>query len=643
MAIEVRVLGALQVLVDGEDLAGHLSMAQRSVLGLLAAVQSPMAKTDVCRIVGLSPKSIDPLLSKLRGPLGTSRPVHRGRTPGPGSVALDPEVVSTDVEQFRARAREGIEAHARGLEGQALSLLLQADRLWRGELFDGIDLIEAPDAGTNVRDIAEELLTLRRQVRQRAAWCWLGGARTGLGADRLRAWAEELRDDEACWSAATQAALHRSGAQAAIAVLARWREQASIEDDAALGGTYGQVARLLEGHHGGRMAVPPDTHEQMARAEAAHLAGDWDEAEAIYLQAADDARARGDILADAEVTMVMARLSWDPSRFGGALERRMSRLLDELPSGERLVRARLYACLAGGLYQDGAVDVGPAVEHARRALELVGELDDPLTEAEVLSHARKALIDIDPPEVQIERSRRILSFARGTYYHRSLGLLAVIVDLLFLAREDEARAETEAYRELAERTRAPLHVYHSLALDGMWALVDRRYDEIGEITARAEALAGDFGGMAVVQVVYGQRLWAAFETGDHDTLRDMLPLVDAVVGVATPVPVWELTGAFIASTVGDDDEALDRFRRVARATGDFTVLSRGPLRIAALAVGTLVADSLHRLGHDVRSAARGLHAQLVDNSAHGVVIGWPALYLGHKQRFTDLAAEVAEG
>ena len=266
MAIEVRVLGPLQVLVDGDDLADHLSLAQRSVLGLLAAAQAPVAKTDVCRIVGLSPKSIDPLLSKLRGPLGTNRPVHRGRTPGPGSVAFDPEVVSTDVELFRARAREGIEAHARGHEGRALPLLLQADHLWRGDLFDGIDLLEDAEAATSVREIREDLLTLRRQVRQRAAWCWLGGARTGLGADRLRAWAEDLRDDEACWSAATQAALHRSGAQAATTVLARWREQASIEEDAALGGTYGQVARLLQGHQGGRMAVPADTHELMAKA-----------------------------------------------------------------------------------------------------------------------------------------------------------------------------------------------------------------------------------------------------------------------------------------------------------------------------------------------------------------------------------------
>jgi hypothetical protein len=223
-----------------------------------------------------------------------------------------------------------------------------------------------------------------------------------------------------------------------------------------------------------------------------------------------------------------------------------------------------------------------------------------------------------------------------------LGLLATIVDLLFLAREDEARAETEAYRELAERTRAPLHVYHTLALDGMWALVDRRYDEIPELTARAESLAGDFGGMAVLQVVYGQRLWAAYETHDLDVMRDMLPLVDAVAGVATPLPVWELTGALIASRLGDGDEAIARFRGVARQWSDFRELPRGPLRIAALAVGTLVAEELASCGHDVRAAARGLHAQLVGHSAHGVVIGWPALYLGHKDRFTALAATLSE-
>jgi hypothetical protein len=100
---------------------------------------------------------------------------------------------------------------------------------------------------------------------------------------------------------------------------------------------------------------------------------------------------------------MMARITWDPSRYEGKLEHRITRCSTTLPESQRLLRARLVACLAGGLYQDGSVDPERTTPYARQALELAGELEDTLTAAEVLSHARKALIDVDLPEVQLER------------------------------------------------------------------------------------------------------------------------------------------------------------------------------------------------------------------------------------------------
>jgi hypothetical protein len=641
--VHISVLGPFRAVVDGRDLTGQLSVAQRSVLGLLAAAGTPVAKADLCRVVGLSPKSIDPLLSKLRGPLRSDRPLHRSRTPGPGYVSLDPELVATDVGEFLAAVDEGGRAHAEGRDAEALGRLAAADALWRGPALDGVDLIDTPGP-TGVAAIVATLESARRRCRQLAAWCWLGGAR-GVGLERLRAWAEDLRDDEACWSAATQAALERHGPQVAGAVLSRWRERASIEDDAAATGVYAQVALLLDGRRAGRPPVTARTAEAMQRAEAAYLAGRWDDAERDYVAAADEARAQGDPYAEAEVALVMARLTWDPSRFGGKLGARMDRLLGELPPDERLVRARLLACLAGGLYQDGSAGSPEGVAYARRALELVGELEDPLTEAEVLSHARKALVDVDPPEVQIERARRITASARGSDYHRSLGLMAAIVDLALMAREAEAREETEAYREIAERTGSAFHRYHVAALDGMWALRDGRHDEVVGLTAEAEQLGQGFGGIAVTQVVYAQRLWSAYERGDHDALRAMLPVVDAVAGVGTPVPVWELTGALLVGALhgtpgddaGGDAEAIRRLTGVAEATHDFRDVPRGPLRIAALAVGTLAASTLASRGHDVRRVAAGLRDQLAAHPAAGVLVGWPAIYMGDKAHYLALA------
>ena len=633
--IEVRVLGPFQVLVDGVDLTDELSVAQRSVLGLLAGAQGPVAKVDACRIVGLSTKSIDPLLSKLRAPLGATRPIHRSRTPGPGWMSLDPEVVVTDVDAYVREVEAGAEAHARGEDAEALALLLAAEARWRGAPFTGTELVDPPGGRTRPSALAAALVAVNRRGRELAAWCWIAGSRDGLDGARLRTWAEELRDVEACWSAATRAALDRSGAEVAAGVLTRWRERASIDVDAAATGAYARVAALVHGRGEGRLSVPARSAELMERAESAFMAGAWVEAERTYIRAAEDARARGDVVTEAEVALVMARLEWDPSRFEGALEGRMERLAEELPADAGLVRARVLACLAGGLYQDGTLTEG-STAYARRALELVGEIDDPLTEAEVLSHARTALIDVDPPEVQIERARRILSLARGSDFHRSLGLVAAIVDLLLMARADEARDEAEAYRRLAERTGSDMHRYFMAALDGMWALHEGRHDDVARHSAEAEELSRDFGGMSAMQVIYGQRLLSAYETRDVEVMRAMLPLIDSMAGVSTPQPVWELTGAMVVAALGDDDEAVARFTAVSAATSDFATLPRGPLRIAALTAGTLAHGELSSRGHALPEAGRGLRRQLEGHSATGVLLGWPAVYLGPKPRLLGL-------
>lgn len=635
-SIEVRVLGPFQVVVDGDDRTAHLSVAQRSVLALLAGARGPVAKADVCRIVGLSTKSIDPLLSKLRVPLGTDRPLHRSRTPGPGYMSLDPDLVTTDVESYLATVEEGAAAHALGEDARALRLLLDADAQWRGAPFDGVDLLEAPGARTSVTALADELRTANRRARELACWCWIAGSREGLDGARLRAWAEELRDVEACWSAATRAALERSGAEVAAGVLARWRERASIDEDAATTGAYARVASLVHGSGGTRLSVPARTAEMMERAESAYLAVDWDESERLYLEAADDARVRGDIITEAEVCLVMAALMWDPSRFGGHLDQRLVGILDALPADARLLRARVLACLAGGLYSDGTT-TPQAVGYAREALELAVGLDDPLTEAEVILRARRGLVDIDPPEVQIERSRRVLALSRGSDYHRSLGIIASLIDLLHMCREDEARAETDAYRRIAERTGSDLHGYYASVLDAMWALYEGRHDDVERRIAAAEAHAHHTWDMSVVQVVGGMRLLSAWDRRATDEFRAMLPLLEGFSGVGTHLPVWELSATMLLAALGETDESLARFAAVAASTRDFADVPRGAGRIAVLTGGAYTCGALAERGvQPPASAVEGLRTALEGHAATGVLLGWPGVYLGPKQRLVDL-------
>jgi transcriptional activator len=644
LGIELAVLGPFRVVVDGDDVTGRVPTSQRAIMALLGGARQPVSKVDLRRIVGLAKSSIDPQLSKLRTALGAPRPVHQGRSPGPGFVALDRTLVATDVDAFLDRVAAGAAAREDGRDREALTHLLAADDMWRGVPFAGVVLLDDPTCQTRVEGLVDDLLAERRRCRELAAWCWLGGTRDGLGEPRLRRWAEELGDSAVCWLAATTAVFERDGVPAASAVVARWREVGSIDADAGSTGLYDQAMNLLAGAGSttpvpGRVVLPPEAAELLEAAESSRLDGEWDDAERTYLAAADAARKSGGPAAEAVVALGMARLTWDPSRFDGGLEDRLTRLLGELPAEQRLLRARLFACLAGGMYQDGSVDVDLAETYAREALELVGELDDPLTSAEVLSRARKALIDVDPPVVQLERSRRILSLAGRSDYHRSLGLLAAIVDLLWLDRVDDARRETEHYREIAERTRSAVHRYMVAGLDGMWAVYDGRHDDVAVATARAEAFGGRFGGITVALVVQAQRLWSVYERRDLEALEQLLPLVDAAAALERqPIPVWAVAGALGAGVLGDVGESRRRLDAVAEATGDFVSVPRGPLRIATLAIAAMVCADLTAAGHDVSRIARGVHRQLQQHPARGVLVGWPTLYLGPKQRYVDLAA-----
>jgi hypothetical protein len=151
----------------------------------------------------------------------------------------------------------------------------------------------------------------------------------------------------------------------------------------------------------------------------------------------------------------------------------------------------------------------------------------------------------------------------------------------------------------------------------------------------AESLGTQFGGVAVAETIHGQRLWAAYQRGDHDFMREALPVLDAVVDTDRPIPVWEITAALFSTVVSESDEACRRLDKVARMTDDFRGLPRGPLRIGALALAALVCSDLAAKGFNVPQHRPGHPRPARGQPASGVPIGWPALYIGPKQRYVD--------
>ena len=273
--IELAVLGTLRVRVGGADVTDRLTPSQAAIVALLAAAPSPLAKSDICRAVVLSPSSIDSQLSRLNHTLELDRAIHRARTPRAGFIALDPHV-RADVAEFRTLVAEATAAPSpEPQRAGVLSTLVAADELWRGPVFADLVLVDDGDAMVRPSAVAAMLDEERRRCRDAAVRRWLEDPRLELDADRLRRWAEEMIDSHICWFAAIKAALEHQGVSSATDLLDRWKERAAITDDVASTNLFGVAARLV----GGPGGPSPPAGERAALATAR---GDYDDAVAIY-------------------------------------------------------------------------------------------------------------------------------------------------------------------------------------------------------------------------------------------------------------------------------------------------------------------------------------------------------------------------
>ena len=194
------------------------------------------------------------------------------------------------------------------------------------------------------------------------------------------------------------------------------------------------------------------------------LAAEWDDAEADLRAAVEVAETLGDVLAEAEATLLIAHVTWDPARWDGTLRSRLVSLLERVPADELTVRARLQACLAGGTYQDGATGAGPdAGALARAAAGAVDRLE-PGDAAEVLMWARKGLLDDESPDTTLRMAHQMRRLSRGSSYLTANAILAAVVDNIRLGRDDAARADSDAYHALAATTGSPVHRYVAATL-----------------------------------------------------------------------------------------------------------------------------------------------------------------------------------
>jgi len=374
------------------------------------------------------------------------------------------------------------------------------------------------------------------------------------------------------------------------------------------------------------------------------LAAAWDDAEADLRAAVEIAETLGDVLAEAEATLLIAHVTWDPARWGGTLRSRLVSLLDRVPADEITVRARLQACLAGGTYQDGATGAGPdSGALARSAAGAVDRLE-PGDAAEVLMWARKGLLDDEPPDTTLRMALEMRRLSRGSSYLTANAILAAVVDNIRLGRDHAARADSDAYRALAATTGSPVHRYISATLDALWDLHDGRFDDADTAIAAAAEFGAEFGGTTARQVVMAQRVVLMRERGDPCALIRFTEGVDASRPADGRVPVWDLAIGWLLAECGLPADAGERLRRLAVQLDDFRNLPRGPHRIVALAFAAEILWHLERAGQLTprdRQLARHVHEVLSAHSDSHVLLGWPAAGLGPTARYLGLSALAA--
>lgn len=390
-----------------------------------------------------------------------------------------------------------------------------------------------------------------------------------------------------------------------------------------------------------REMARPD--EQLAillrQARARRLAAEWDAAEADLRAAAELAQTLGDVMAEAEATLLMAHMSWDPVRWNGTLAERLEVLLARIPPDEVAVRARLQACLAGGTYQDGVTGAGPeSTTLARAAAGIVDQLEAG-DAAEVLMWARKGLVDVEPPDRTLQMAVTMRHLARGSSYLTGNAILASLVDRIRLGDDERARRDTNAYEALAAATGSPVQRYIAATLGALWNLHDGQFDDAAEAVGVAERFGCEFGGTTARQVVAGQRVVLARERGAISP--QLVAQIDAHRPADGRIPLWSIAVAWLQADCGLGTAAGDRLRRIAAHTGDFRALPRGPHRIVALAFAAETLFRLERTGDatpDDRLTAQRVAALLGAHPDRQVLLGWPVAHLGPTRRYVGLSA-----
>jgi hypothetical protein len=383
------------------------------------------------------------------------------------------------------------------------------------------------------------------------------------------------------------------------------------------------------------------------RGDIQRLAGLWRDAYRSFEAAAETAHAIGSPAEEARVIRHLGRLSWEHGLLTSDLVDSCERLLGELPGHHVEQRAVVSVILADRLaYEAGSQ--ARRHELAGSALARVDGIADLAVQADILLAARQALYDEEPTDVLLGYAKRVEEIGHrvGDVRLISEGLGAQIVDHLRMRSVREMRRTLRQHGILCSQTPGRPQQFRQRTIEAMLALAKGRFEEAAEGAREARqvlssGIVDESDNAAANDVLAALEGWRLYESGD-EALRPFAEALAEHIGEGVPGTenVWQLAVALALADVGDLRGAASAFQEVVYDTDRFQRTEQGLFRLAILALAAEVVWALalaRGIDADLRELAQTIAAKLAEHGDNGVLIGFPAIFLGDKRRFLGLA------
>ncbi|MFN2614870.1 MAG: hypothetical protein ABR552_08675, partial [Actinomycetota bacterium] len=264
--------------------------------------------------------------------------------------------------------------------------------------------------------------------------------------------------------------------------------------------------------------VEPDATRRaeltLSLADAIGRSGDLPRARASVERAVDIARSAGDPTLQARATLMIGEIElgglwvrpWRPDPQWIAL---LEDALSVIGSEESTIRARLLCQLSAALYFTDQQPRGARL--AREAVTVAERLDDDETLGYCLAALHIAAWSPENLEERTEIACRVVELAERTR-NRELLMQSLIWNVTNLLEHGDvagARALADRYTAMAEELHRPHYRVYSLMVQGTFAMMEARFDDVERMNKEARALAeqiGDEGALSSSYVPYGNLL-----------------------------------------------------------------------------------------------------------------------------------------